>query len=182
MTKYTFNTAIAEPKPASANILIKSIKISFLMLVSFVLISAAAISAPLSKATVTLTNSSTGKTCTCVTDANGKFECKNLPDGKYTFSCTSEDKMMSWSWGETQTGSYEFDVKAPRDVATGQASGKRMHKPFTIKKELDKSTPLLGKQAGSTKSTKDHNSSRSNKCVADVCVDGSSITGTLSDK
>ena len=30
---------------------------------------------------------------------------------------------------------FEYDVKAPRDVATGQASGKRMHRPFTIIKE-----------------------------------------------
>lgn len=182
MTKYTKNTVIAEPKPASANTIINSIKISLLMLVSFVLISVAAISAPISKATVTLTNSSNGKTFTCVTDENGKFEIKNLPEGKYTFTCTSAGEVMSWSWGETQTGSYEFDVKAPRDVATGQSSGKRMHKPFTITKELDKSTPMLGKQAASTTSTKDHNSSRSNKCVAAVSVDGTCVSGTLSDK
>lgn len=36
-----------------------------------------------------------------------------------------------------------YEVKSPRDVATGQSSGKRMHKPFIITKELDKSTPLL---------------------------------------
>ncbi len=35
------------------------------------------------------------------------------------------------------------DVVSPRDVASGQASGKRMHKPFVITKEIDKSTPLL---------------------------------------
>ena len=43
---------------------------------------------------------------------------------------------------------YEYDVKAPRDVATGQASGKRMHKPFTIIKEWGPSTPMLGKTGG----------------------------------
>jgi type VI secretion system secreted protein Hcp len=32
-----------------------------------------------------------------------------------------------------------------RDVATGQASGKRMHKPFVIMREVDKASPLLMK-------------------------------------
>jgi type VI secretion system secreted protein Hcp len=35
------------------------------------------------------------------------------------------------------------EIVSPRDVASGQASGKRQHKPFVITKELDKSTPLL---------------------------------------
>ncbi len=46
-----------------------------------------------------------------------------------------------------------YTVKSPRDVATGQSSGKRMHKPFIITKELDKSTPMFktggGKVVGS---------------------------------
>ena len=46
-----------------------------------------------------------------------------------------------------------YTVKSPRDVATGQSSGKRMHKPFVITKELDKSTPMFktggGKVVGS---------------------------------
>ena len=33
--------------------------------------------------------------------------------------------------------------KAPRDAASGQATGKRMHEPVTVKKEVDKATPLL---------------------------------------
>jgi type VI protein secretion system component Hcp len=36
-------------------------------------------------------------------------------------------------------------VTSPRDAATGMATGKRMHKPITITKELDKSSPLLAK-------------------------------------
>ena len=47
-----------------------------------------------------------------------------------------------------------YTVKSPRDVATGQSSGKRMHKPFIITKQLDKSTPMFktggGKVVGST--------------------------------
>ena len=36
-------------------------------------------------------------------------------------------------------------VTSPRDAASGQASGKRMHKPFVITKEIDKASPLLAK-------------------------------------
>lgn len=38
---------------------------------------------------------------------------------------------------------YSHEVLMPRDAASGMATGKRMHKPITITKELDKSTPLL---------------------------------------
>lgn len=37
----------------------------------------------------------------------------------------------------------EHEVVSPRDPASGQATGKRMHKPFVITKELDASSPLL---------------------------------------
>ncbi len=33
---------------------------------------------------------------------------------------------------------FTYDVKAPRDVATGQASGKRQHKPINFVKGYDK--------------------------------------------
>ena len=35
------------------------------------------------------------------------------------------------------------EVLSPRDAASGLANGRRMHKPFVITKEIDKSTPLL---------------------------------------
>lgn len=35
------------------------------------------------------------------------------------------------------------EVVSPRDAASGLPTGKRMHKPFVITKELDKSSPLL---------------------------------------
>jgi type VI secretion system secreted protein Hcp len=35
------------------------------------------------------------------------------------------------------------EVVCPRDPASGQPTGKRAHKPFTVLKELDRSTPLL---------------------------------------
>lgn len=34
-------------------------------------------------------------------------------------------------------------IVSPRDPATGQATGKRAHKPFVITKEVDQSTPQL---------------------------------------
>lgn len=36
-----------------------------------------------------------------------------------------------------------------RDIATGQASGKRMHKPFVIVREIDKTSPQLMKACAS---------------------------------
>ncbi|MEO7424891.1 MAG: Hcp family type VI secretion system effector [Fibrobacteria bacterium] len=35
------------------------------------------------------------------------------------------------------------EIISPRDAASGLPTGKRMHKPFIVTKELDKSTPLL---------------------------------------
>lgn len=35
------------------------------------------------------------------------------------------------------------EIVSPRDSASGLPTGKRMHKPFVITKELDKSTPIL---------------------------------------
>jgi len=37
----------------------------------------------------------------------------------------------------------QYQVTGPRDAASGQASGKRMHKPFTIVKEWGAATPQL---------------------------------------
>ena len=37
----------------------------------------------------------------------------------------------------------DHEIVSPRDPASGLPTGKRMHKPFTITKELDKSSPLL---------------------------------------
>ncbi len=38
---------------------------------------------------------------------------------------------------------YNHEVVSPRDAASGLPTGKRQHKPLTITKEIDKSTPLL---------------------------------------
>ena len=46
-------------------------------------------------------------------------------------------------------GAGKVAAAAPRDTATGLATGKRMHKPFTITKEIDKASPLLAKACAS---------------------------------
>jgi type VI secretion system secreted protein Hcp len=39
--------------------------------------------------------------------------------------------------------SYHHHIVSPRDSASGQATGKQQHGPFTLIKTIDKSTPLL---------------------------------------
>ena len=38
---------------------------------------------------------------------------------------------------------FHHEIVSPRDASSGLATGKRQHKPLTITKEIDKSTPLL---------------------------------------
>ncbi len=47
--------------------------------------------------------------------------------------------------GSIAVYAVHHEVTSPRDVATGQATGKRQHKPIRITKEIDKSSPLLYK-------------------------------------
>jgi type VI secretion system secreted protein Hcp len=46
-------------------------------------------------------------------------------------------------------------VQSPRDVATGQASGKRQHKPIVIRKEVDAASPQLYRAAISHEALKE---------------------------
>lgn len=48
---------------------------------------------------------------------------------------------------------FEQEIVSPRDAASGMATGKRQHKPFTITKELDKSTPMMVRESPSKQST-----------------------------
>ena len=45
--------------------------------------------------------------------------------------------------GKIMVIAVSHSIVSPRDAASGLPTGKRMHKPFVITKELDKSTPLL---------------------------------------
>ena len=49
----------------------------------------------------------------------------------------------------------DHEILSPRDAATGLASGKRQHKPISITKEIDKSTPLLHKALVSNENLKE---------------------------
>jgi type VI secretion system secreted protein Hcp len=45
--------------------------------------------------------------------------------------------------GQIQVIAVTHEIISPRDAASGQATGKRQHKPIVITKEIDRSTPLL---------------------------------------
>jgi type VI protein secretion system component Hcp len=93
---------------------------------------------------VRLENTNGGKIFKCKTDADGNFKFDNCPEGTYSVSFSYQK--ISYSYGKQTEGSLDaqtLEVKSPRDIATGQASGKRMHKPFTITKEFDKASPIL---------------------------------------
>ena len=45
--------------------------------------------------------------------------------------------------GKIAVIAVSHDIVSPRDAASGLPTGKRMHKPFVITKELDKASPLL---------------------------------------
>ena len=49
----------------------------------------------------------------------------------------------------TATSSMKASTAAPRDAASGMTTGRRMHKPFTITKEVDQASPLLAKACAS---------------------------------
>src|SRR5664279_3095365 len=38
---------------------------------------------------------------------------------------------------------FNHEILSPRDAGSGSATGKRVHQPFVITKEIDRSTPLL---------------------------------------
>jgi type VI secretion system secreted protein Hcp len=69
---------------------------------------------------------------------NSYLKLKGNKQGDLKGSVTQkgrEDKIMVIA--------VSHDIISPRDAASGLPTGKRMHKPFTITKELDKSSPLL---------------------------------------
>lgn len=49
--------------------------------------------------------------------------------------------------------SFEQDIVSPRDAASGLPTGKRMHKPFVITKELDSSSPTAIRESQTKAST-----------------------------
>jgi type VI secretion system secreted protein Hcp len=45
--------------------------------------------------------------------------------------------------GSIMVIAFNHEIISPRDAASGLPTGKRMHKPVTVVKEVDKSSPLL---------------------------------------
>lgn len=76
--------------------------------------------------------------------AGGAAELPNAIQGNFTATGQKQGALT----GDGPKGTIiltgvTHEIVSPRDAASGQATGKRQHKPMTITKELDKSTPLL---------------------------------------
>ncbi len=70
----------------------------------------------------------------------------------YEFYVTIKGKKQGQFKGESPKTRYKdkipairflYEIKAPRDVSTGQASGKRQHSPVTITKEWGAASPQI---------------------------------------
>jgi type VI secretion system secreted protein Hcp len=69
---------------------------------------------------------------------NAYLRLKGQKQGEIKGSVTQKGRVDS-----IMVIAYSHDIVSPRDAASGLPTGKRMHKPLVITKELDKSTPLL---------------------------------------
>lgn len=69
---------------------------------------------------------------------NAYLKIKGTKAGEIKGSVTQKGRE-----GKIAVIAVSHEIVSPRDAASGLPTGKRMHKPFVITKELDKSTPLL---------------------------------------
>jgi type VI secretion system secreted protein Hcp len=69
---------------------------------------------------------------------NAYLKLKGQKSGDITGSVTQKGRE-----GSIMVIAVNHEIVSPRDAASGLPTGKRMHKPFVITKELDKSSPLL---------------------------------------
>ena len=69
---------------------------------------------------------------------NAYLKMKGQKQGEIKGSVTQKGRE-----GKIMVIAVSHSIISPRDAASGLPTGKRMHKPFVITKELDKSTPLL---------------------------------------
>jgi type VI secretion system secreted protein Hcp len=69
---------------------------------------------------------------------NAYLKLKGQKTGEIKGSVTQKGRE-----GKIAVIAVSHEIISPRDSASGLPTGKRMHKPFVITKELDKSTPLL---------------------------------------
>jgi hypothetical protein len=79
-----------------------------------------------------------GKKFKMTENSDGSFTVTNIPAGTYKLIAVPAQGVDP----SIPHLSMKFEcVVSPRDAASGQATGKRQHKPFTITKELDKMSP-----------------------------------------
>ncbi|PUA27604.1 MAG: hypothetical protein B0W54_13670 [Cellvibrio sp. 79] len=83
-----------------------------------------------------------------VSDSNGASRIVSCPSGVCTLNEVSSGSYQVQVCDEkgnavSSSVSLSHSIKSPRDSASGLATGKRMHKPMTITKSLDKSSPQL---------------------------------------
>ena len=69
---------------------------------------------------------------------NAYLKLKGQKQGEIKGSVTQKSRE-----GKIQVIAVSHDIISPRDPASGLPTGKRMHKPMVVTKELDKASPLL---------------------------------------
>jgi type VI secretion system secreted protein Hcp len=69
---------------------------------------------------------------------NAYLRLKGQKQGEIKGSVTQKGRE-----GSIMVIAASHEIVSPRDPASGLPTGKRMHKPFVITKELDKSSPIL---------------------------------------
>ena len=68
----------------------------------------------------------------------GHMEVTGESQGKIDGSCTMQGREET-----ILVEAFNHEVTIPRDIQSGLATGKRQHRPFTIVKVYDKSSPML---------------------------------------
>lgn len=116
----------------------KKVSIIYLFLFFALTMSNAYSECPVSGVEVSVKNLDLNKSFKIKTNKNGKFSFNKLPAGNYALTVSLGGKSMSVG----EDGSESISISAD-DKASGMASGKRKHKPITITKEIDKSSPML---------------------------------------
>jgi type VI secretion system secreted protein Hcp len=69
---------------------------------------------------------------------NAYLKMKGQKTGDFKGSVTQKGRE-----GLIKVVSADHLITSPRDLSSGQATGKRQHQPIVITKEIDRSTPLL---------------------------------------
>ena len=102
-----------------------------------------------------------GVSCVIGDQVNEKITC---PSTKSTASIKPISIDLSTKTMYLSKKGYDYYANKTREAGSGMATGRRQHKPVTITKEVDASSP-------STKAT-DYNSSRSNRTTSAANLDG----------